>query len=142
VYETPRIVLDNLPGLKFIEMDRVRELQRCCGAGGGVKAGIPDMALDIASERIRDAQAVKADILTSCCPFCRRNIADGRDNVYDQKGSTNFDLRDNPDNVMQVEDMIVLVAELMGLSTKIKSQEEEDKAAGVEPEEPKYLIDL
>jgi heterodisulfide reductase subunit D len=142
VYETPRIVLDNLPGLKFVEMDRIKELQRCCGAGGGVKAGISDLALDIASERIRDAQAVNADILSSCCPFCRRNIGDGRDNVYDQKGSTNFDLRDNPENKMQVEDMIVLVAELMGLSTKIKSQEDEDKAAGVEPEEPKHLIDL
>ncbi len=142
VYETPRIVLDNLPGLKFVEMDRIKELQRCCGAGGGVKAGIADVALDIASERIRDAQAVNADILASCCPFCRRNIGDGRDNVYDQQGSTNFDLRDNPENTMQVEDMIVLVAELMGLSTKIKSQEEEDKAAGVEAEAPKHLIDL
>jgi heterodisulfide reductase subunit D len=142
VYETPRIVLDNLPGLKFVEMDRIRELQRCCGAGGGVKAGISDLALDIAAERIRDAQAVKADILSSCCPFCRRNIGDGRDYVYDQQGSTNFDLRDNPENVMQVEDMIVLVAELMGLSTKIASQEAEDKAAGVKPEEPKHLIDL
>jgi len=142
VYETPRVVLDNLPGLKFVEMDRIKELQRCCGAGGGVKAGISDLALDIASERIRDAQAIDADILSSCCPFCRRNIGDGRDNVYDQIGATDYDLRDNPENKMQVEDMIVLVAELMGLSTKIKSQEEADKAAGVEPESPKHLIDL
>jgi len=142
VYETPRIVLDNLPGLKFVEMDRIKELQRCCGAGGGVKAGISDLALDIASERIRDAQAINADILSSCCPFCRRNIGDGRDNVYDQQGSTNFDLRDNPENAMQVEDMIVLVAELMGLSTKIKAQEDEDKAAGVEAAAPKHLKDL
>jgi heterodisulfide reductase subunit D len=120
VYDTPRKVLENLPGLKFVEMERNRDMQRCCGAGGGVKAGIPDLALGIASKRIQDAQEVNADILSSTCPFCRRNLGDGRDNVYNQKGATNFDLRDNKDNKMQVEDMIVLVAELMGLSTDIK----------------------
>lgn len=63
--------------------------------------------------------------MSSTCPFCRRNLGDGRDNVYGVTG-TDFDLRDNPENEMQVEDMIVLVAELMGLSTKIKSQMEEE----------------
>jgi heterodisulfide reductase subunit D len=122
VYETPRKVLENLPGAKFVEMERIREMQRCCGAGGGVKAGIPDLALEIASNRVKDAMDVKADILSSTCPFCRRNLGDGRDNVFGLKG-TNFDLRDDPNRDMQVEDMIVLVAELMGLSTKIKGQE-------------------
>ena len=125
VYETPRRVLENLPGAKFVEMDRIRAEQRCCGAGGGVKAGIPDLAVGISSTRINDAQAVNADIMSSTCPFCRRNLGDGRDNVYGVTG-TDFDLRDNPENEMQVEDMIVLVAELMGLSTKIKSQMEEE----------------
>lgn len=125
VYETPRIVLENLPGAKFVEMDRIRAEQRCCGAGGGVKAGIPDLAVGISSTRINDAQAVNADIMSSTCPFCRRNLGDGRDNVYGVTG-TDFDLRDNPENEMQVEDLIVLVAELMGLSTKIKSQMEEE----------------
>ncbi|MGP8322018.1 MAG: (Fe-S)-binding protein [Methanosarcinaceae archaeon] len=125
VYETPRIVLENLPGAKFVEMDRIREEQRCCGAGGGVKAGIPDLAVGISSTRVNDAQNINADILASTCPFCRRNLGDGRDSVYSVTG-TDFDLRDNTDNEMQVEDMIVLVAELMGLSTKIKSQMEEE----------------
>jgi heterodisulfide reductase subunit D len=123
VFEGPRKVLKNMPGLNFVEMERNRELQRCCGAGGGVKAGIPDLAMGISSARVRDAQEVKADILSSACPFCRRNLGDGRDSIYGIEG-TNFDLRDNEENEMQVEDLIVLVAQLMGLSTDIKSQTE------------------
>lgn len=123
VFEGPRKVLSNMPGVNFVEMERNRDLQRCCGAGGGVKAGIPDLAMGISTARVKDAMDVKADILSSACPFCRRNLGDGRDSVYGVEG-TNFDLRDNEENDMQVEDLIVLTAELMGLSTKIKSQEE------------------
>ncbi|MCK4938521.1 MAG: (Fe-S)-binding protein [Methanosarcinales archaeon] len=122
VFEGPRKVLSNMPGANFVEMERNRDLQRCCGAGGGVKAGIPDLALGISSARVKDAMDVKADILSSACPFCRRNLGDGRDSIYGVEG-TNFDLRDNEENEMQVEDLIVLTAELMGLSTDIKSQD-------------------
>ena len=125
VYDGPRTVLKNMPGANFVEMGRIREEQRCCGAGGGVKAGIPDLALGVASSRVKDAMDINADILSSACPFCRRNLGDGRDNVYGVT-DTDFDQMDNPENELQVEDMIVLVAELMGLSTKIKSQMEEE----------------
>jgi heterodisulfide reductase subunit D len=83
-------------------MDRIKEFQRCCGAGGGVKAGIPDLALGVAESRVKDAVATNADILSSCCPFCKRNLSDGRD-------ALKIDL--------VVEDVIELVAEGLGLST-------------------------
>jgi heterodisulfide reductase subunit D len=77
-FEAPRDVLRSIPGIDFQEMTRSRELQRCCGAGGGVKAGIPDLALDLGKERVKDAELVAADIISSTCPFCRRNIMDAR----------------------------------------------------------------
>ena len=102
VFDAPRYVLTHIPGIKFVEMDRIKEFQRCCGAGGGVKAGIPDLALGVAESRVKDAVATDADILSSCCPFCKRNLSDGRD-------ALKVDL--------VVEDVIELVAEALGLST-------------------------
>lgn len=121
VFEEPRKVLSSMPGVKFVEMERNRNLQRCCGAGGGVKAGIADLALEVGSSRIKDALDVKADILASACPFCRRNLGDGRDKVLGREG-TDFNKKDAAEDELMMEDLIVLVADLMGLSTEIKPQ--------------------
>ena len=103
-YEASRDCLQSIPGLKLVEMVRNRELQRCCGAGGGVKAGIPDLALDMAKARVVDGEQVNADIIASTCPFCRRNIMDGR---TDAKSS------------IKVLDVVELMAASMGLDMTI-----------------------
>lgn len=107
VYDAPRYVLSHIPGIKFVEMDRVKDFQRCCGAGGGVKAGIPDLALGIAESRVEDALETNADILSSACPFCKRNLMDGTDSLKNKKVAGAEKL--------EVEDIIVLVAEALGL---------------------------
>ena len=48
----------------------------CCGAGGGVKSAFKDWAVEIATERIKEAEATGASILVSSCPFCNRNLKD------------------------------------------------------------------
>lgn len=77
VFEAPRKIIESIPGSKLIEMERNRMLSRCCGAGGGVKAGTPDLALKMAAVRVQDALECGADILTSACPFCYLNLRDG-----------------------------------------------------------------
>jgi heterodisulfide reductase subunit D len=104
VFDAPRHVLRSIPGITFVEMDRVKENQRCCGAGGGVKAGIPDLALEVASTRVQDALEKKPEILSSACPFCKRNLCDGRDA-----------LNLTPEE-LEVEDIIVLTAQALGIS--------------------------
>ena len=76
VYEPPREILRNIPGLKFIEMERVKSQSWCCGAGGGVKSAFPDLALWAASERLEEVMAVGAHTLVSACPFCATNFKD------------------------------------------------------------------
>ena len=68
-----------------------------------MKGGFPDFALGVAESRVKDAVATDADILSSCCPFCKRNLMDGRDSLKVD---------------MVVEDVIELVAEALGLETK------------------------
>ncbi len=81
-YEIPRIILRKLAedvGIVFKEMYRIKLDSMCCGAGGGVRAGYPDFSLRTASLRCDEANAVGADILTTECPFCWRNLSDAND---------------------------------------------------------------
>ncbi|MDZ7697849.1 MAG: FAD-binding and (Fe-S)-binding domain-containing protein [Deltaproteobacteria bacterium] len=77
IFEEPRNILKAIPGLEFVEMDRNRLQARCCGGGGGVLANNPDMAVDMAAERVRDALAVGADIIVSGCAACKDNLRKG-----------------------------------------------------------------
>ncbi len=81
-YEVPRIILRKLEedvGLVFKEMYRIKIDSMCCGAGGGVRAGYPEFSLRTASLRCDEANAVGADILTTECPFCWRNLSDANE---------------------------------------------------------------
>ncbi|MGD2127579.1 MAG: heterodisulfide reductase-related iron-sulfur binding cluster, partial [Desulfobacteraceae bacterium] len=77
VFEEPRNILKAIPGLEYVEMARNRLQARCCGGGGGVQANNPEMAVDIAAERVRDALAVGAEIIVSGCAACKDNLRKG-----------------------------------------------------------------
>ncbi len=86
-FEKPRVILRKLKedvGIIFVEMYRIKENSMCCGAGGGVRAGYPDFSLRTASLRCDEANAVEADILTTECPFCWRNLSDANE-LYDHQ---------------------------------------------------------
>jgi Fe-S oxidoreductase len=74
IYEEPRIILKKIANLK--EMKSIKESAKCCGAGGGVKKGFPELALEIAKSRVKEAEETGADYLVSICPFCYRNLSD------------------------------------------------------------------
>lgn len=77
VYDDPREVMRAIPGLEFVEMKRNREFSRCCGAGGGLKAGYGDIQNLMAQERVRDAEKTGAEHLVSICPFCYQGLQIG-----------------------------------------------------------------
>jgi glycolate oxidase len=77
IFDEPRNILKKIPGLEYVEMDRNGLKARCCGSGGGVQANIPEMAVQMASERVRDALAVGAEIIVSGCAACKDNLRKG-----------------------------------------------------------------
>ncbi|MFX1237814.1 MAG: (Fe-S)-binding protein [Promethearchaeota archaeon] len=76
LYDTPREVYYSIPGLRLVEMSRNRENAACCGAGGGVKIGFPDWALEVSKERLEEAKETGSTIISSICPFCKTNLSD------------------------------------------------------------------
>lgn len=76
VYQAPRDVITSIPKIELKEMYRNRYNAWCCGAGGGVKSGFKDLALETAKERIEEAKKTGAKIIVSACPFCKLNLKD------------------------------------------------------------------
>ena len=74
IYDEPRQILEEIAEL--IEIRTNRYAASCCGAGGGVKKGFPELALEIAENRIKEAEETGADYIASTCPFCYRNLSD------------------------------------------------------------------
>jgi Fe-S oxidoreductase len=78
VYDQPREVLKQLPGLELVEMVDSRNNSLCCGGGGGrIWAETPK------GERFSDlrmAQAVEtgAEVLATSCPYCISNFEESR----------------------------------------------------------------
>ena len=69
VYEEPRKII-GASGSKIVEMKMTRENALCCGGGGGLRANYPELAKEIAKERIGQAKKTKARILVTPCPLC------------------------------------------------------------------------
>ncbi len=77
LYDDPRFKKKKIPGLELIEMGRNREYSRCCGAGGGLKSGFPDIQNLMAQARVKEAEETGASELVSCCPFCYQGLQVG-----------------------------------------------------------------
>ena len=77
VFDAPRDILKSIPGVEFREMQFIRENSWCCGAGGGVKTGFKDHAVDMAVRRLEQAEETGADYIVSACSFCYQNLLDG-----------------------------------------------------------------
>jgi Fe-S oxidoreductase len=76
VYEAPRNLLQAIPGVELVEMERNKEAAWCCGAGGGAREAYPKFSEWTATERIEEAESTGADALVSACPWCERNFTD------------------------------------------------------------------
>lgn len=73
IYEQPRRVIQAICRLK--EMKANRKAARCCGGGGGVRAGYKDLSLQMARKRLGDVPE-GVDYIVTSCPLCIRNLRD------------------------------------------------------------------
>jgi fumarate reductase (CoM/CoB) subunit B len=73
IREKPREILNKIDGLEFVEMEQP---DRCCGSGGGVRAGKPELAAKMGKRKVEMIKDTDADAVITICPFCEYHIRD------------------------------------------------------------------
>lgn len=73
IREEPREILNMMKGVKFMEME---EPDRCCGSGGGVRAGKPELASKIGKKKADMINKLDVNAVITICPFCEYHIRD------------------------------------------------------------------
>jgi len=75
LFEEPRKIIRSIPGIELVEMEHNRYEAKCCGGGGGLLVECADTAMDIASNRVNEAEQTKAEYVVTMCPTCRDVLA-------------------------------------------------------------------
>lgn len=77
IYEEPRKILESILGLELVEMHRNRNHSFCCGGGSG-RVLIEELPYEKrpATERVKEATGVGADVIATACPLCLINLTD------------------------------------------------------------------
>jgi Fe-S oxidoreductase len=77
IFDQPRAILQAIPGVTLVEMDRNRERSLCCEGGGGrMWFEGTNTEQRLAFQRVHEAVETGADVLAVACPFCLAMLAD------------------------------------------------------------------
>jgi len=71
IKKEPRILLENVKGLKLTEMN---DVETCCGFGGTFAAKFEPIAVGMVEQKVENALAAKADYIVSTDLSCLMHI--------------------------------------------------------------------
>ncbi|RKY89968.1 (Fe-S)-binding protein [candidate division KSB1 bacterium] len=99
IYEEPRNLIQNIPGIVFKDMPRNRANSLCCGSSNWINCTSVNKLIQV--ERLKEAENTGAETLITGCPKCEIHL-----------NCALFD-RDNNYNI-RIKDITTLIAEKLG----------------------------
>jgi Fe-S oxidoreductase len=100
IYDEPRYVLTQIPGLELVEMVDSRKDSLCCGGGGGRIWMDTPMEERFSDLRLIQANEVGAEVLITACPYCITNFEESRLNL-------------EYDDVLEIKDITEIVNDML-----------------------------
>jgi len=76
IYDIPRDVIDAIPGIRRVDMQKCRDRSFCCGGGGLMLYYEPIEETRMGKLRVEMAKSAGATVIVTACPFCMVNIED------------------------------------------------------------------
>ncbi len=98
IYDDPRTLLKQLPGLELVEMHESRESSLCCGMGGGRIWIDTEMSERFSNLRVKEAVGLGAEVLATACPYCVDALEESRSGL-------------NYEDTIQVKDITEIILE-------------------------------
>jgi Fe-S oxidoreductase len=77
VYDSPREILEAIPGVILKEADKSKNKGMCCGAGGGRMWIDEEPTQRVNTLRVQQLLETKPDVIASACPYCMTMLSDG-----------------------------------------------------------------
>lgn len=69
IVDEPRQIIKSIPGIEFVELDRIKNQSLCCEGGGG-RMWFDVSGPNNAEKRVENAVDLGAELLLTACPFC------------------------------------------------------------------------
>jgi Fe-S oxidoreductase len=100
IFDEPRAILRAVPGLQLVELTDARQDSLCCGGGGGRVWMDTPKNERFSDLRLAQADAVGAEVLATCCPYCITMFEESR-------------LGRDDEDAVRIKDITEIVREVM-----------------------------
>jgi Fe-S oxidoreductase len=77
IFAAPRQLLQSIPGIHVLELERSHHGGFCCGAGGGMMWMEERVGTRVNAERTDEILRVGPSVVATACPFCLSMLEDG-----------------------------------------------------------------
>jgi len=85
IYDAPRKVLEQIPGIELVEMERSKEWSLCCGTSAF--ANCYSCSHELRTGRLLEAKATGAETLVTCCAKCQTHFRCAMNHRGEEKGA-------------------------------------------------------